>query len=64
MIFYQGLNRRCRAIFLVSGNQKLTMNEFLNDIKPLTLKNSQMTLHMEDAINCLKLVGVKEIEME
>lgn len=43
---------------------KITIDEFLEGIKPLHIKNSQLALHTEAAIDCLKIVGVKEIEME
>ncbi|OZI13468.1 hypothetical protein CEW92_01140 [Bacillaceae bacterium SAS-127] len=42
----------------------ISIDEFLDGIKPLHIKNSQMALHTEAAIQCLKIVGVKEIEMD
>lgn len=44
--------------------KKINIDEFLDGIKPLHIKNSQLALHTEAAIKCLKIVGVKEIEME
>jgi len=45
-------------------NGMITLDEFFDSIKPLYSKNSQLALHTEAAIECLKIVGVKEIEME
>lgn len=42
----------------------ISVDEFLDGIKPLHIKNSQLALHTEAAIQCLEIVGVKEIEME
>ncbi|MFJ7663262.1 DUF3990 domain-containing protein [Lysinibacillus sp. NPDC097162] len=45
-------------------NGIITLDEFFDSIKPLYIKNSQLVLHTEAAIECLKIVGVKEIEMD
>lgn len=45
-------------------NGIITLDEFFDSIKPLYIKNSQLALHTEAAIECLKIVGVKEIEMD
>lgn len=42
----------------------ISLEEFLEGIKPYHSKNSQLALHTQEAINCLTVVGVKEIEME
>lgn len=42
----------------------ISLSEFLEGIKPYHYKNSQLALHTQKAINCLTVVGVKEIEME
>ncbi|WP_342528206.1 DUF3990 domain-containing protein [Chryseomicrobium sp. FSL W7-1435] len=47
---------------LESGN--ITKEEFLQEVRPYSLKASQMSFHTEDALDCLTLVEVKEIEME
>lgn len=42
----------------------ISLADFLEGIKPYHHKNSQLALHTQEAVNCLTLVGVKEIEME
>lgn len=43
---------------------EITTDEFLDGIKPWHVENSQLALHTQAAIDCLKIVGVREVEME
>lgn len=42
----------------------ISLDEFLEGIQPYHHNSSQLAMHTAQALECLKIVGVKEIEME